>query len=73
MMLELIKNDRIRACDITASDLVLVKLICLYMSTLIDINLILDVHNNSRNHLGAKLQEIVLSCYQLVIIHPEKC
>ena len=72
MMLELIEYDRVRAGNVTAGNLVLIELICLNMGTFIDINLILDIHNNSRHHLGSKLQEIVLSCYKLIIIHPQK-
>ena len=38
----------------------------------IDINFIFDVHNNCRNGFCSQLQNIVLTSYQIRVIHPEQ-
>ena len=73
MFLELVKNDLLSQLDLAQCDLIFLNVLCGDVFSCVDIDLIFDAADKSRNSLGSQFDQILFSKSQLAVIHPEQC
>ena len=73
MLLKFIQHDFLSQFDLTECDFIFFNIISRNMFSCIDINLIFDASDESRNSLCTEFYQILFSEVQSAVIHPEKC